>query len=138
MAIWSRSCSGENPCPALRVAGRHEQVEQIAGTAGMGFGLQALGHDLVDQPDPAPPEPGPRPIVGCRDADRHNEVEQARSPKPLAIADDVVPESRAVLAHLEGEHGASGNLERQALDLREEIHLVLLTGGETADHLVRG
>ena len=33
----------------------------------MGFGLKALGHDLVNQPDPAPPEPSPRPIVRCRD-----------------------------------------------------------------------
>ena len=70
--------------------------------------------------------------------DRHNEIEQAGTPKPLAITDDVVAKSTAVLADLEGEHGAPGNLERQALDLREEIHLVRLTGGEVADHLVRG
>jgi hypothetical protein len=58
---------GREPCPALRVAGCHEQVEQIAELAGMGFGLKALGHDLVNQPDPAPPEPSPRPIARCRD-----------------------------------------------------------------------
>jgi hypothetical protein len=43
-----------------------------------------------------------------------------------------------VLADLEGEHGAPGNLERQALDLWEEIHLVLLTSGKVGKHLVRG
>jgi hypothetical protein len=129
---------GREPLPALRVASRHEQVEQIARTIGMGLGLEALSHDLVDQPDPAPPEPAPRPIVGCRDADRHNEVEQAGTAKPLAITDDVVAESTAVLADLEGEHGASGNLEREALDLREEIHPDLLTGGKVGKHLVCG
>lgn len=41
-------------------------------------------------------------------------------------------------ADLKGKHGASGYLKRQALDLREEIYLVLLTGGKVDKHLVPG
>jgi predicted site-specific integrase-resolvase len=34
----------------------------------------------------------PRPIVGCRDADRNDKVQQVWSSKPLAIAHDLASE----------------------------------------------
>ncbi len=112
---------GRERLACLGVAGREEQVEQVARRSPARARLTPPSHETFEKRHPAAAEKAPGDIVRGRDADWQEHVEQVRAGEPDAVAPDPIAQRAAVRAHLQREHGSPGDLEREALNSREQV-----------------
>ena len=106
----------------LGIARGPHQVEQIARRRAFVLaGGPAFGHQHGHETGPALAEAGAGEILRARPALRQYHIENMRPRQPRAILHDKIAQRRAVPAHLEGKHRASGNLERHPLHRLAQI-----------------
>ena len=113
---------GRERLPRLGVARREKQVEEVARLSRARARLTPPRHEILEKRHPAASEKAAGDIVRARDADWQDDVEQMQAGKPDTVAPHHVAQHAAVLAHLQREHGAPGDLKRQALNSREQIN----------------
>ena len=131
-----RDLVGEPPArhlPAGFRIGRH-QIQQIARRPGTDPGL-AGGDDLVDQPEPMAAKAPARDVLGSRQPGRQQDVERRGPGETLAVVAQHFAHARREGVHLEREHRAAGDLDRETVHVIEQIDFAVL-GSEGRGQLV--